>query len=307
MQIIRVLGPLRARVQAFTAQHHYTASHGGSGFLFAIVDAGAILGACLVGPHSSMMAERAIIAAPHRVWVIKRLVCLDDCPVPESQLMRHAMRAVAVARAEPIMVVAMADPVARDERTGQPLLGWVYLAAGMFSIGETSQPRYAVLDHHDRWRSTRQGEITLSRRTLPRAGSTWRGELVTKDWELHKLPPARVWAAAVTPAAIHGVSTTRLWRKRAAARLWRALSPNRRVAAMMWIDFSAWRRRDRSVVSLGRPRRLRGPQQFQPALWPAHFLTRTAAPAWVPYLWQESFLEESSVVGERTLHRSYVP
>ena len=52
-------------------------SNGGSGYLFAVVNGDTILGACLIGPASSMAAERASVAAPWRVWQIKRLVCLE--------------------------------------------------------------------------------------------------------------------------------------------------------------------------------------------------------------------------------------
>lgn len=307
MEIVRVLGPLRRRIEAFTEQHHYTGSHGGSGYLFTVMQGQEILGACLIGPASSMAAERAIIQAPYRVWNIKRLVCLDDCAMPESQLMRHAMRAVADLRGESILIAATADPYARDERTGKPLLGWVYLAAGMFYVGLTSQPRFAVIDHQGRSRSTRQGGITLTRRTLPKAGSIWRGELVTRDWQMVRIPAARIWLAMVAPEVVGDCQTTRLWRRRSVMPMWRALNPNRKVAAIQWVSFKAWERLEGRIEPLGQPRRLAGPQRFQPALWPPALLHRRAAPAWVPYEHQETYLDEADVMGEQTLHRLYIP
>src|SRR3954452_19221443 len=95
------------------------------------------------------------------------MVCQDDCPVPESKLLWTAMRAVANRRGETLIIVAYADPVARDEHSGLPLTGRVYLSSNFFFAGETSQPRFAVVDDQGRARSSRQGAITLTRRTLP--------------------------------------------------------------------------------------------------------------------------------------------
>jgi hypothetical protein len=293
--IQRAFGELRRQGLAFIEQHHYTGSNGGSGYLFVVLgDADRIVGACLIGPASSMAAERAIVAAPWRVWQIKRLVCLDDC-VPESQLMRHAMREVAASRGETLVVVSYADPVARDERTGRPLLGWVYLAAGLFYVGETSQPRYAVIDDQGRSRSTRQGKVTLKRSTLP------------PGWRMVRIPAARVWLAVVPPLAIDGKPTSRRWRKLQYLAAWRALAPSRRVAAQQWIDFKSWDHRPSCVTSLGRPKMFRGPQRLQPALWPGSMLRRTAGPVWVPVNWQGNFLDELDVDGEATIGRVYAP
>ena len=186
--IAHVTGTLRTQAATFIAEHHYMRSAGGSGYtIAAMAPDRSIMGVVLIGPASSMAAERAIINPPYRVWCIKRLVCLDDASVPESQLLRTAMRYIANLRQEVMPFVAYADPAARDERTGQPLFGGLYKSANFMHIGTTSQRRYSVVDDKRRAISTRQGVITLTRKTLP------------LGWQMIPLPSAHVWLAIVTP------------------------------------------------------------------------------------------------------------
>src|SRR5689334_8982145 len=107
----RVLGAERKAAQQFITTHHYGQSDGGSGYLYAaIAPDGSIAGACLIGPASSMAAERAILDPPWRVWTCKRLVCLDSCPVPESQLLWYALRQTANQLGSTFGCVSYADP-----------------------------------------------------------------------------------------------------------------------------------------------------------------------------------------------------
>jgi hypothetical protein len=258
------------------------------------------MGAVLIGPANPMAAERALIRPPYRVWVLKRLLCRDDCPVPESQLLRTAMRHLTRLRGKTLLFCSYADPAARDERTGQPLLGWLYLAAGFFYAGETSRPRYALIDSEGRARSLRQGATTLGRSTPP------------PGWRMAKLPPARVWLTVVPPDALtlDGVClpTTRRWRKHQWRSAWAALAPDRRIAAQQWIETRMWRR----LCAAGQrglcaPRHSRPGQRLQPAWWRGSQLKRTAGPVWVPGPWKQTWLDEAAVVGERTGGRMYLP
>jgi hypothetical protein len=193
-------------------------SSGGSGQLFAVLDSanrvnGAVLigatasthcdrsiaGACLIGPTASQDAERTIAADGVLIRQIKRSHLRDGVDMYESQLLRHCMQDVCNAYDQTMIFVSYADPAATDERTGMPLLSWSYLAAGFFSIGETTSKRCCVVDHCGRARSTRQGKVTLRRATLPKAGDTFYGETITQDWQIKPLPPARIWIAIVTP------------------------------------------------------------------------------------------------------------
>lgn len=297
---------------------------GGSGQMFVVAtSAGAIQGACLIGatasrncehsivgaclirPTASADAERSIATSGVCIRQIKRSHLLDGVPMFESHLLRYAMQQVCNTYDTPVLYVSYADPAATDERTGMPLLGWTYLAAGFFYIGETQGRRYCVIDHRGRARSTRQGKVTLTSKTLPKAGDTFHGEPIAQDWQLKRLPPARIWVAIVTPDRY-----TRKQAKHAWLEMWRQLNPERKVAAKIWIDHVAWRRKLASgTASLGdpRPEHMRAHDRFQPAWWRGAEITRTAAPVWVPATWQHELLLEADIEGETTAHRRYTP
>jgi len=274
-------------------------SHGGSGYkIAAMAPDGSIMGVVLIGPASSMAAERAIINPPYRVWCIKRLVCLDDSSVLESQLLRTAMRYIANQRREVLPFVAYADPAACDERTGQPLFGALYKSANFMHIGTTAQRRYSVVDDRGRAVSTRKGAITLTRKTLP------------VGWQIIPLPPAHVWLAIVTPDNIsignQTLATSQPWRKRAWRAAWRALHPHRRVAAQQWVNDVEWRRLVAAgQQALAEPHKRTPYQRLQPALWRGEQLHRTAGPAWPVIVWQQQLIDEDEQ--ERTLGRQYLP
>jgi hypothetical protein len=302
-QIVHATGELRRAGQALLHEH-YMGSAGGSGYLYAVVDAGGVVqGACLIGPSSSMAAERSLVSPPWRIWCVKRLFARDTCTIPESQLLRASLRHTADLRGETLIVCAYADPVATDSRTGLPLTGKLYLSAGFMFVGETSQPRYAVIDDYGRARSTRQGKQTLTRRTLPHG------------WSMIRVPPARIWLAVVPPTLVRGPdgtasSTTQRWRKKQWRTAWAALTPQRRVAAQQWVSEKQWRRLLRSgIIPIGEPKphHIQPHRRLQPAYWEGHALTRTAGPVWVPFLWQQQFLSEDLLEGERTAGRNYQP
>jgi hypothetical protein len=269
-------------------------------------DRSLIRGACLIGPTASPDAEKNLIPSGGvLIRQIKRSHLLDEVDMYESHLLRHGMQTVCDEYDRPVLYVSYADPAATDERTGLPLAGWCYLASGFFYVGETSSRRYCVIDHAGRARSTRQGAITLSRSTLPKAGDVFHGELITSDWQISTLPPARIWIAVCTPNRY-----TRRQAKSAYLNVWRNLNPDRRVAARQWISHVAWKRVQRDgTIGLGDPKahQTREHDRFQPALWPGSDMTRTAAPVWVPLVWQETFLEETDVMGETIAKRRYAP
>jgi hypothetical protein len=325
--IRRAFGELRKAGAAYLEREHYLRSAGGSGQLFVVERddgqvAGACLigkttsrncdrsiaGACLIGPAPSKDAERSIAGDGVLIRQIKRSHLLDDVPqnqLCESQLLRHVMQAVCNEYDRTVLFVSYADPAAHDERTGMPLLGHCYLAAGFFFIGETRSRRYCVIDHLGRARSTRQGKITLTRKTLPKAGDTFHGEPITRDWQMQRLPPARIWIAVCTP--------DRMTRKQAKSHflaVWRHINPTRQVAARIWISHVAWRRlvrRGRQSLGEPRPQHMRQRDRFQPAWWSGDEMTRTAAPVWVPFQWQHELILESNIAGERTARRTYAP
>jgi hypothetical protein len=325
--IRRAYGTLRKAGAAYLEANHYMRASGGSGQLF-VVESGdgqiagacligatssrncerSIAGACLIGPAPSKDAERSIAGDSVLIRQIKRLHLLDSVPkeaMCESQLLRHAMQSVCNEYNRPVMFCSYADPAATDERTGVPLCGWCYLAAGFFFAGETRSRRSCVIDHRGRARSTRQGKITLSRTTLPKTGNTFHGEYITQDWQLKMLPPARVWLAVTTPDRYTRKQAKSAWRA-----CWAALVPSRKLAAKVWIDHVAWQRKlAAGKVSLGEPKsqHLRELDRFQPAWWDGWEMTRTAAPVWVPYTWQHELLLEADIEGERTANRRYKP
>lgn len=325
MQIIRARGgALRAAGTRYLEEHHYMRSAGGSGALFIVLDqeqiVGGVLigktasqlcdeslinGAVLIGPLASADAERSVCQPGVCVRQIKRSHLLDDVDMYESHLLRTTMQEVTDELDQPTLFVSYADPAATDSRTGLPLTGWVYLASGFFYVGETSTRRSCVVDHNGRARSTRQGKITLSRRSLPRAGDTFHGELVTADWTMHALPAARIWVAPVTPSHY-----SRRQAKRAYLHIWQNLAPARRVAAKKWIDDLSWQRRQRAgILPIGAPRshQVRADAQMRPAWWEGHDMTRTAAPVWVPFAWNTRLLALEEVEGEQVGNRTYAP
>jgi hypothetical protein len=319
-------GVFRSAVEAYIATNHYTRSSGGSGQLFAVMrdeqvvgacligattsenQTRSIVGACLIGPSASADAERSIAQPGILVRQIKRSILADDVPtsaIYESQLLRHSMQVVCDEYDRPLLFVSYADPAATDVRTERPLGGACYLAAGFFYIGETTSQRRCVVDHLGRARSTRQGAVTLTRRTLPKAGSTFHGETITADWRLASLPPARIWIAVCTPSRYSQRQARHAWRA-----VFAALNPARRVAARTWIDHIAWRRKlAGGTVPLGepRPQHLRSHDRFQPALWRGHELTRSSAPMWVPLVHQQRLLGFVDVAGESIAGRHYAP
>jgi hypothetical protein len=324
LTIVRAYGATRKAAAAYLERHHYMRSSGGSGQLFAVLDDaervnGAVLigatassncdrsiaGACLIGPAASQDAEHTIAEGNVLIRQIKRSHLRDGVAMYESHLLRHCMQAVCNEYDQPMIFVSYADPAATDERTGMPLIGWTYLAAGFFSIGQTSGKRSCVIDHRGRARSTRQGNVTLRRATLPKAGDIFHGELVSEDWQLKPLPPARIWIAIVTPDRLTRKQAKTAWRT-----IWRQLNPTRRVAAKVWIDHISWRRRRaEGTVPLGEPRsqHIRQHDRFQPAWWRGADITRTAAPVWAPYTWQHELVLEEDVAGETTANRKYKP
>jgi hypothetical protein len=142
LTIVRAYGAMRKAAEAYLEAHHYMRSSGGSGQMFAVLDSaaqvsGAVLigatasancdrslaGACLIGPTASKDAERSIAGTGVLIRQIKRSHLLDDVPMYESHLLRHAMQQVCDEYDTPVLYVSYADPAATDERTGRPLLG----------------------------------------------------------------------------------------------------------------------------------------------------------------------------------------
>lgn len=270
-------------------------------------DRSLVAGACLIGPTASQDAERSLVQPVVLMHQIKRSHLADKVPpeaVCESKLLRTTMRKMTDTYDQPVLFVAYADPAATDDRTGLPLAGWCYLAAGFFFAGETTSKRWCMIDHCGRARSARQGAVTLSRATLPCAGAVFHGEVVTADWRMVPLPPARIWLAVCTPSRM-----TRRQAKAAWLGVWRHLNPQRQVAAKQWISHVAWRRKLRAgSVPLGAPK----PHHLRGRPLAARVLARPRAdtyrrPIWVPLLWQQQLLLEHAVAGGATGRRSYAP
>lgn len=326
--ILHAYGPLRRAAERYLEEHHYMRSSGGSGAMFAVIrddasvtgacligatsssnqERNLIAGACLIGPAASRDAERSIAQPSVLIRQIKRSHIADDVPVTavcESRLLRTAMQSVTDEYDAPVLFVSYADPAAVDERSGMPMAGWCYLAAGYFYAGETTSVRWCLIDHLGRARSTRQGAVTLTRKTLPRAGELFHGELVTANWQMRRLPPARIWLAVCTPSRMSRRQARHTWRG-----VWASLNPTRRVAARRWSSHAEWRRKlAGGTVPLGSPRahQCREHDRFQPALWRGKELTRTAAPVWVPLVWQSRILYEQDVERETVAGRVYEP
>jgi hypothetical protein len=248
-----------------------------------------------------MAAERAILDPPWRVWTCKRLVCLDSCPVPESQLLWYALRQTANQIGSTFGCVSYADPVARDARTGLPLGGKVYAAANHLYIGLTSQPRYALLDEHGRMRSVASGQ-----------GHAW--QALPARGLAHAEDPARSRVAHGRDAVNvteNGVArpTTRRWRKGQWRACWQALNPKRRAAAQQWIGDAALR----DAIVAGQATPIAAPTQRteNAGLQPAHYagaqLNRTAGPVWVPFVWQDELVLEGDITDDTRAHHQYAP
>jgi len=303
------LGDRRRRAQQLIKDLHYSASAGGSGFMHSVEVDDVAAAACLTGPTLSEGAERSIISPGFTCRVVKRLVAHDTCPVPESQLLRLALRDIAN-KTGPYLAISYADPVARDARSGTPLLGRLYLAAGFFFVGFTSQPRYAVIDDLGALRSTRQGKRTLSRKSLPKAGTEWNGRVVTRDWQMTKIPPARIWVVPVMPwHRQDGEPTSRAWRKHTYLMFWRNLTVKRLVYAQRWVNRKEWRRllQLACVQPMDAPRQETEHALLARAGWPGQLITRTAAPIWYPQVEQGRLWAEHDVAEEVTSGRVYWP
>jgi len=304
-----VHGAERKAAQRLITDLHYSANPGGSGFTHAIHIDDSLVAACLIGPTLSKGSERSLIAPDFPCRLVKRLVARDDCPVPESQLLRMAMRDVANKLGSAYLAISYADPVAQDVRTGRSLYGALYLASGFFFCGFTSQPRYAVVDDLGVLKSTRQGRVTLTKKTLPKAGDEWNGRTVLKDWAMIQIPPARVWIVPVTPWYVNGEPTSRAWRKHQYLEFWRNLNIKRLVHAQRWINRRHWQRllRMATVEEVEPPRQEREHALLARARWQGALMTRTAGPIWPPIVEQGQLFAWSDVAGETTAGRLYWP
>jgi hypothetical protein len=299
-----VLKKERKAAQRLIRELHYSGSDGNSGWLHTINVAGELQAACLIGGTLSKGSEKSLITPGYPCRLVKRLVAAEHCQIPESQLLRAAMRDVATKLSVPYLAISYADPVAVDARTGNPLSGALYAACGMFHIGLTSQPRYAVVDDLGALRSTRQGAITLSRKSLPRKGTLWNERLVQRDWRMVVIPPARIWVTPVVPW-----SGGRAWRKRQYLDFWRNLAPDRRVWAQRWINKVEWKRllRAATVEEVDEPRQTTEHALLARATWPGDLMTRPAAPVFPRIEEQGRLFTEEDLEHEKTTGRLYWP
>jgi hypothetical protein len=297
-----VLKKERKAAQQLIIDLHYAQNHGNSGFMHTISVAGELQAACLIGGTLSKGSEKSLITPGYPCRLVKRLVATDECAVPESQLLRAAMRDVATKLSVPYLAISYADPVAIDTRSGNPLSGKLYQSSGFFHIGLTSQPRYAVVDDQGALRSTRQGPITLSRKSLPRKGTLWNGRIVERDWRMVVIPPARIWVTPVVPW-----SGGRAWRKQQYLDFWRNLAPDRRVWAQRWIDKVEWKRllRSATVEEIEEPRQATEHALLARGSWPGDLMTRPAAPVFPRIEEQGRLFTEEDMESERTTGRYY--
>ncbi len=216
-------------------------------------------------------------------------------------LLRRTLRLDAVLRGYTLLYVSYADPAAHDARSGLPLLGHVYLASGMFYIGDTVSPRRAFLDASGRVRSSRQGSVTLTRSTAP-AG-----------WRSIRLPAARIWAAVVAPNVVDGRATSTRWRKHQRRECWAALAPRRRSIHCSAATRRRWRNWHATlrVLSLGPSTSLRWTNERRPAWWQGCDLSTRAAPVWLEPIIQLGLelvrISAHQVEDERTAARTYIP
>jgi hypothetical protein len=342
---------------------HYRGTDGGAGTLIGVyAPDGRIVGACLIGGAPNSPAEHRGLSLDHDVLVCKRLYADDDSPVEESQILRFAMRVAAnnrmaeVASIRPdaprivrrmrrdprdwtkgVLCVSYAEPDAVNPHTGQSLQGWLYLAAGFFFAGYT-QPRCAIRQANDTYRSTRDGKRTLGRKDL----------LPGEEWV--ELGPARIWVAPVVPEWLpvgHRLLKRAPggWSSGERKAVLRGMPAHRRLAAQQWVDERAWVRQHASHrEAIGTPRQVRfacgctahvAPDSFsffhdkalarpmqrcpghgveltaivqrlQGAYWRGRELSATAGPVWPRELTQQRLFADD-FAGERTAGRVFLP
>lgn len=325
--IAHVLGKPRAELDNVMAQH-YLGLGGNSGYAFAVHTPDfEIVGGALIGGTASVSCDRSLIASSHPVRAIKRSFIRDHIPntstdhplrpipVPESQLLRACVNAVADILQTTVMIVSYADPAAIDLRTSKPLLGGILFSAGFMMAGWTKRPRYVAIDESGCARSTRQGGVTLTSGNI---------RLIRPGWRLVTAPKLRVWLAVVPPH-YHirdgkRRKATSAWRRREWHRAWAALNPERQLACKQWIKSEDWSQLlangQRPLVEHGRDGKTRplqtradGVEQRQPAWWSGHQLCADATPIWVPELVQETMelVDEATALDERTANRAYLP
>lgn len=307
-QVYHALGALRVRTQAFLVhgehgQGHYTGSNGNAGVLYAVLQGDRIVGAVGINVPASLAAERDLIREG-RAWQLKRLYCSDASRSPESDVLWTCFKAFATARGEAVFMTALADPLARDERTGASLLGRVYHNSNMMYIGTTKPTRWVyvangVIKH------ARQGAITVGPHSMP-AG-----------WERRRIPSTidsrkRVYAAVVLPDSFITSAGTRrrpwsAWRQRAWHHTWSLLPSHRRVAAVQWINARAWDslEAEQRVFALGEARKQHGDDALRPAFWPGELITRGAGPVWVAVA-EQAWMDLDAGLQERTSGRVHL-
>lgn len=303
-----------------------------------------LVGACLIGPTASRDVDRQFvgnIAAPKKrssskaetytdevlgledeaepedapeaavlVRVVKRSHLLDNVPkdqLCESQLLRHCLQRVTDAYNKPVVFVSYADLAARNTKTNLPLTGAFLVAAGFFYAGLTTSQRYCVIDHNGAARSTRQGKITLTRKTLPKAGQVFHEEEITADWRMVKLPPARIYVTVVTPS-----SMTQRQAKHAYLQVFKTMPEERRLSAYRWTNDKEWRRfvDAGEVEPFGEPKakHIREFDAFRPGHWKPKHITRTSSPIYVPLVWAGNILYlNPEIEAESIATCSYTP
>lgn len=302
-----------------------------------------LVGACLIGPTASRDVDRQFVpsisaakkhsadkasdevlsdevldegkdedAPEAKVLVrqIKRSHLLDSVPTTqlcESQLLRYTMQTVTDSYDKPVVFVTYADLAARNARTGLPQTGFVYTTAHMFYIGLTTSQRYCVIDHEGAARSTRQGDVTLTRKTLPKAGDIFHGENITADWKMVKLPPARIYVTVVTPS-----SMSRRFARKTYLAIWHAMPSHRKLAARRWIGDEEWRHfvDAGQVEPYGEPKakHVREYDAFRPGLWEPQLMTRDAAPLYIPLVHAGNILYlNPDIEREATAACTYTP
>lgn len=316
IQIVHALRATRERTEQFIATNHYTRLPGIRGcFTYAAVRPdGEILGTVAIGQGSSTDAIHNLFPRPPvpNIWTLRRMVCLDSCPVPESQLLRAAMNDLAQQLQYPLIVISYADPLAVDIRPGRerrPLLGGVYLAAGYFGLGFTVTRRTHVpVDQNGAVHGTRFGDETLSRNNLP---DGWVWQRIPDGAESRFL----IYCGVAMPHALLGGPRPRGAGQRYGERwwgqIWGALAPDRRVAARQWtLTHEA-----EVLERLGRAQLLepidertpkRGDRSLARGLWEGALLRRDAGPAWWPVLTQHAMFSEADLLGETTAQRQHL-
>ena len=217
---------------------------------------------------------------------------------PRVELLRFALRATADELGATTLFVAWADGDALDTRTGRALYGGVYLAAGFIFAGESEQRRVVCFDATGTCHSTRQGPVTITRRSAAARGWSW----VTTT------TPLRTWLTVVAPDTAlqsDGVrtATSRRWQKRERRRCWHAV--RRPIVGARWMEYTAWRRLSRHTSAHVQMRRLRWPQILIGAVWNPRDWVHSFRPLWDAGLVAQSQLSEHQALEERTAGRSY--